>query len=62
MTATLLGHLPDGTPIREVTLRSKSGASATIMEWGAVVRDMTVPVAGKLQRVVLGFDHLEDYL
>ena len=62
MTATILGHLDDGTPVREATLRSKAGATATIMEWGAVVRDMTVPVAGEMQRVVLGFDALEDYL
>ena len=45
------GHLPDGTPVREVTLRSAAGATATIMEWGAVVRDMTVPVKGKPQHV-----------
>jgi len=56
------GHLPDGTPVREVTLRSVAGATATIMEWGAVVRDMTVPVKGKPQRVVLGFAALDDYL
>lgn len=62
MTISTFGHLPDGTPIREVTLRSEAGASATIMEWGAVVRDMMVPVKGRLQRVVLGLDRLEDYL
>ncbi len=62
MTLSILGHLPDGTAIREVTLRSQAGASLTVMEWGAVVRDMTVPVAGKTRRVVLGFGKLEDYL
>ncbi len=62
MPLNLLGHLDDGTPVREVTLRSKAGATATIMEWGAVVRDMTVLVGDKSQRVVLGFDALEDYL
>ncbi|MCX7340096.1 MAG: galactose mutarotase [Hyphomicrobiales bacterium] len=59
---TIFGHLPDGTPIREVTLRSAAGATATIMEWGAVVRDLMVPVNGKLQRVVLGYGVLDDYL
>ncbi|MGL5361306.1 MAG: aldose epimerase family protein [Bosea sp. (in: a-proteobacteria)] len=58
----ILGHLDNGTPIREVVLRSKAGATATIMEWGAVVRDMQVPVKGKLQRVVLGFPDLDSYL
>ncbi len=59
---TVFGHLPDGTPVREVTLRSAAGASATVMEWGAVVRDMSVKVAGKDQRVVLGFTELDHYL
>jgi aldose 1-epimerase len=58
----VFGHLPDGTPIREVVLRSHAGASATIMEWGAVVRDLTVPVGAHMQRVVLGFDTLDHYL
>lgn len=62
MTLTTFGHLPDGTPIREVTLRSAAGASAVVMEWGAVVRDMSVPHAGGMQRVVLGFNQLENYL
>jgi aldose 1-epimerase len=59
----LLGHLEDGRAIREVTLRSAAGAVATIMEWGAVVRDLVVPISGgKAQRVVLGFPRLEDYI
>ncbi|MCO4053994.1 MAG: galactose mutarotase [Bosea sp.] len=62
MTLTLLGKLVDGHPIREVTIRSAAGASATIMEWGAVVRDMSVPADGKPQRVVLGFETLDHYL
>jgi aldose 1-epimerase len=57
-----LGSLEDGTPIREISLRGASGATAAIMDWGCVVRDLTVMVAGKPQRVVLGFDRLEDYL
>jgi hypothetical protein len=32
------------------------------MEWGAVVRDMSVPADGKPQRVVLGFETLDHYL
>lgn len=63
MGASVFGVLPDGREIREVTLRSKAGATATIMEWGAVVRDMHVPRAdGGKQRVVLGLTTLEDYL
>lgn len=63
MTKSLLGTLADGAPIREVSLRSAAGAQATIMEWGAVLRDLVVPrPGGGLQRVVLGFDNLADYV
>jgi aldose 1-epimerase len=58
----LFGHLPDGRPVHELTLRSAAGAEMVVMEWGAVVRDWRVPVGGGLQRVVLGFDALEHYL
>lgn len=61
MTIATFGQL-DGRPIREVTLCSSAGASATIMEWGAVVRDMSVPHAGGSRRVVLGFNQFESYL
>ena len=51
-----------GRPIRQVRLRSPSGAEALVMEWGAVVRDLLVPApAGGLQRVVLGLTSLDDY-
>ncbi|MBN9061285.1 MAG: galactose mutarotase [Rhizobiales bacterium 65-9] len=59
----IFGTLADGREIREVTLRSKAGAEATVMEWGAVVRDMRVPLAsGGSQRVVLGLNDIEDYV
>ncbi|MGL4494182.1 MAG: aldose epimerase family protein [Beijerinckiaceae bacterium] len=59
----IFGHMPDGHAIREVTIHSKSGAVATIMEWGAVLRDMQVPKpGGGVQRVVLGLNTLADYL
>lgn len=62
MPATPFGTLPDGTVVHEVTLRSKAGATATVMEWGAVVRDMHVPAKnGGMQRVVLGLNTLDDY-
>lgn len=59
----VFGTLADGREIREVTLRSKAGAEATVMEWGAVVRDMRVPLpSGGMQRVVLGLDTIDDYV
>lgn len=62
MTRTLFGTLDDGTPIHEVALRSPGGAEAKVMEWGAVLRDLVVPLpGGGRQRVVLGFPSLADY-
>ncbi len=62
MSLSLFGHLADGTPVREVTLLNAVGARATIMEWGAVVRDLVVPGSDGPQRVVLGFDSLDAYV
>ena len=62
MAMPVFGTLEDGTPIREVTLRSDAGAALTVMEWGAVVRDLVVPTVQGPQRVVLGFPRLEDYV
>jgi aldose 1-epimerase len=51
----------DGQPVREATLRSETGVTLKIMDWGAVVRDWQVPVAGGMRHVVLGLDRAEDY-
>lgn len=52
----------EGEDILEATLTSEAGAVAKIMNWGAVLRDLQVPLAdGGLQRVVLGFPRFEDY-
>lgn len=62
MTKTLFGTLDDGTPIHEAVLRTPAGAEARVMEWGAVLRDLVVPLpGGGRQRVVLGFPNLADY-
>ncbi len=52
----------DQTPVFEVTIASQAGASAKILTWGAVVRDLVVPASNGLQRVVLGLNTLDDYL
>lgn len=62
MTKTLFGTLDDGTPIHEAVLRTPDGAEARVMEWGAVLRDLVVPLpGGGRQRVVLGFPDLAHY-
>ncbi|MGH6859077.1 MAG: aldose epimerase family protein [Phyllobacterium sp.] len=52
----------EGKTVFEATIRSPGGAFARILTWGAVIRDLQVPLAdGRLQRVVLGFDTFEPY-
>ncbi len=51
----------DGVDIKEITLRSASGATASVITWGAVLRDLVVPSAAGPQRVVLGLNSIEDY-
>ncbi|WP_332695290.1 aldose epimerase family protein [Bosea sp. (in: a-proteobacteria)] len=62
MTRSLFGRLDDGTAIHEALLRSPGGAEARVMEWGAVLRDLVVPLPdGGRQRVVIGFPAFADY-
>ena len=51
----------DGTPVQEITIRSDAGAEAKIITWGAVIRDLAVPVGGTLQTTVLGLNSLDHY-
>jgi aldose 1-epimerase len=60
---TSFGHLPDGAAIAEVRLATRSGASASIITFGASVRDLIVPLrGGGARRVVLGYSNLDGYL
>ncbi len=61
MTTSQFGEI-DGAPVTEIVIRSKAGAEARILTYGAVVRDMIFPAAGGSQRVVLGLNSIEDYL
>jgi len=62
MTKPSLFGSHNGADVLEVTLRSDGGAQAKIISFGAVLRDLTVPSKAGPQRVVLGFDRLEDYI
>lgn len=52
----------DGAPVLEVGIANKAGASAKILTWGAVLRDLMVPARGGPQRVTLGLNSIADYL
>ena len=51
----------DGVEIKEITLRNAAGATASVITWGAVLRDLVVQAAHGPQRVVLGLNSIEDY-
>lgn len=52
----------DGLKIEEIRLSNNFGATASILTWGATVRDLVVPVAGGgNRRVVLGYQGFDGY-
>jgi aldose 1-epimerase len=61
MSARSFGGI-NGSPIFEVTIASSAGASAKILTYGAVLRDLVVPASNGLQRVVLGLNTIDDYV
>jgi aldose 1-epimerase len=61
MSVHVFGEI-DGAPVVEVEIASKSGASAKILTWGAVLRDLVVPSIQGPQRVTLGLNSIEDYV
>ncbi len=60
MQVTTFGDI-DGVEIQEIALKTASGATASIITWGAVIRDLIVPASNGPQRVVLGLNSLEEY-
>lgn len=57
----VVGQTAEG-PVEEITLQTPGGRRAQILTWGAVVRDLAIPVgAGLARSIVLGFERFEDY-
>ena len=61
MTVRAFGEI-DGAPVFEVPISSHAGATAKILTWGAVLRELTIPTANGPQSVVLGLNSMEDYV
>ena len=61
MTIERFGTL-SGQDVLQVSLEGPDGMAMQVLTWGAVVRDLTVPLAGGSQRVVLGLNSIEDYV
>ena len=56
-----LGTLPDCSDVLEVMIENGSGMTASIMTYGAVIKNLYVPGEnGKADDVVLGQDTLEN--
>jgi aldose 1-epimerase len=51
-----------GREVLEIAIRSSVGAEAKILTYGAVVRDLVVPLGSGRQRVVTGLNAVEDYV
>ena len=63
ITHVPFGQMPDGRPVEIYTLRNAQGAEARIMTYGGIVQSLFVPdQQGNFEDVVLGYDHLEEYL
>lgn len=52
----------DGVAVDEITLVNASGASASVLTWGATLNDLVVPVGGAFRRVVLGYKDMAGYV
>ena len=57
------GNLPDKNEVLLFTLRNKNGAELSVMNYGATITSLKIPVSKtKKIDVVLGFNTLEDYI
>jgi aldose 1-epimerase len=60
---TPFGTLPDGRTVSRLILHAGGdGLGVELLDYGAIVRRLTLPVAGERRNLVLGFDSLDAYL
>lgn len=62
MQSHLFGRMPDGAPVHAYTLRDPGGLTACVIQYGARLAALEVPVAAGVRNVTLGFETLEPYL
>lgn len=59
----IFGYLPNGEDINIFELTNKNGMKLQIMDYGATITAVKIPLSKKkIVDVVLGFDNLEDYV
>jgi aldose 1-epimerase len=63
LAARDFGRMPDGTTVKQFTLRNTNGMLVRVMTFGAIINEVEVPdLSGALTNVVLGADSLHRYL
>ena len=61
--SSVVGHMGDGTPIEAYTLTNAHDLTCKVLTYGGVIWEVDLPDrTGALADVVLGFDHVEDYV
>ncbi|MEZ5830559.1 MAG: aldose epimerase family protein [Dongiaceae bacterium] len=61
MSISEFGRFGDQS-VQEMRLRGACGTEASVITYGAILRDLVVPIGGKKRRVVLGFRSLNGYV
>lgn len=62
ITIRPFGQTPDGRDVRQYTMTNRSGASVTVIDYGAILTSIIVPDKnGHMDDVALGFDSMEKY-
>ncbi|MBO7372965.1 MAG: galactose mutarotase [Oscillospiraceae bacterium] len=57
------GTLADGRTVTAAVMTNKSGASMTVLDYGATIQSLCIPDRdGRLTDVVLGYDTIEEYV
>lgn len=60
---SVFGTLPDGTIVKQFTLRNHHGMTVSVINYGAIITAISVPDSkGVAANVVVGSDSLQDYL
>ncbi len=63
VTATDFGTTPQGEDVSEFTLSNDQGMTVRILNYGGIIRSISVPDAqGNIDDVVLGYDTLDEYV
>jgi aldose 1-epimerase len=55
------GRLADGREVQAITLGDSNGLQAQVLTYGAILRSLSIPVAGQRRELVLGLPDIQQY-